>query len=72
MRPSGRSQTIAFRACSPESYGCALRREVERDHPLFAPGTPCSHERDLARLSTNRRWRDPYELPRARRPCSAR
>ena len=40
----------------------ALRREVERDHPLFAPGALLT-ERDRRRLVQSRPWRDASELP---------
>lgn len=39
----------------------ALRREVERDHPLFLPEAMLD-ERDLRRLA-QWQWRDPVELP---------
>ncbi len=40
----------------------ALRRELERDNPLFAPGELVT-ERDCRRVLQVRRWPSPYELP---------
>jgi formylglycine-generating enzyme required for sulfatase activity len=40
----------------------ALRRELERDNPLFQPGALLS-ERDVQRLAQARSWRHPWELP---------
>lgn len=39
----------------------SIRREVERDNPLFAPGALLS-SRDLRRI-TRWRWRSPFDLP---------
>jgi len=40
----------------------ALRREIERDNPLFQPDGLLT-ERDYQRVLHARRWRTPYELP---------
>ena len=39
-----------------------LRREIERDNPLFLPNSIFT-ERDCRRIVHTRRWREPYELP---------
>jgi len=46
----------------------ALRREIERDNPLFQPdagagGAPLLTERDHRRIARARGWRTPWELP---------
>ena len=40
----------------------ALKREVEKDNPLFKP-SPLFTQRDCRRLLQARAWRRPYELP---------